>query len=74
LLGANMSIAEVLPTVRSLSRADRLRLIQIVAQELAEDEASLIEPNREYPIWSPYDAHDAAATLLRILGEEKSTP
>ncbi len=29
-----MSLAEVLPEVRSLSRLDKIRLIQIIAQEL----------------------------------------
>jgi hypothetical protein len=67
-----MSIIDLLPTVRALSRLDRLRLIQIVVQELATDEAaSLIEPNREYPVWSPYEADKAAAVMLQLLDVEK---
>jgi hypothetical protein len=70
-----MSIADVLPTVRSLTRADQLRLIQMVAQELAENEpASLVEPNQVYPVWSPHDSFEAAATLLRVLDQEKRSP
>src|SRR5580700_2965432 len=34
-----MSLIEILPDVQSLPRADKLRLIQILAQELAEAEA-----------------------------------
>ncbi len=66
-----MSLADVLPQVHSLSRTDKLRLIQLVAQELAEAEATLIEPNRSYPVWSPDRAFDAAATLMRVLDAEK---
>jgi hypothetical protein len=70
-----MSIADVLPNARSLSRADRLRLIQILAGELAQDEpASGVEANGEYPVWSPHDSYEAAATLLRVLDETKSSP
>ena len=66
-----MSLAEVLPQVQMLSRLDRFRLIQFLAQELERDEGGLIEPGRSYPVWSPYDAHDAAATLLQVLEQEK---
>jgi len=49
-----------------------MQLIQILVGDLAADETR-IEPNREYPIRSPFDAHDAAATMLRVL-EETKTP
>ena len=48
-----MSLAEVLPDVQSLSRLDKIRLIQIVAQDLEQDESGLIEAGRSYPVWSP---------------------
>ncbi|HVX64691.1 MAG TPA: hypothetical protein VHC19_28990 [Pirellulales bacterium] len=67
-----MSLAEVLPEVRSLSRLDKIRLIQIIAQELERDAGSLIEPNRIYPIQSPDQAFAAAAELLRALEEKKN--
>lgn len=62
-----MSLVEVLPEVRSLSRLDKIRLIQIIAQDLECDPACLIEPDRSYPIESPDQAFAAAATLLRAL-------
>jgi hypothetical protein len=66
-----MSLAEMLPEVQSLSRLDKIRLIQFLAQELERDEGSLIEPGRSYPIWSPDRAFTAAAALLEALEEEK---
>lgn len=69
-----MSLAEVLPEVRSLSRLDKIRLIQFLAQELERDAAGLIEPGRSYPISSPDRAFTAASALLRALEEDKGQP
>jgi hypothetical protein len=60
-----MSLTEVLPEVQSLSRIDKIRLIQFLAQELERDESGLIEPGRSYPIWSPDRAFSAAAPSCR---------
>jgi hypothetical protein len=62
-----MSLTEMLPEVRSLSRLDKIRLIQFLAHELEQDESSLIEPGRSYPVWSPDRAFTAAAALLQAL-------
>ncbi len=69
-----MSLAEVLPDVQSLSRLDKIRLIQFLAQELERDEGALIEAGRSYPVWSPDRAFTAAATLLEALQTEKGQP
>ena len=66
-----MSLAEVLPEVQSLSRLDKVRLIQILARELEENESGLIESGRSYPISSPDCAFTAAAALLQALEEDK---
>lgn len=68
-----MLLAEVLPEVRTLSRLDKIRLIQLLAQEL-EREGGLIEPGRSYPVWSPDRAFTAAAALLQALAEDKGQP
>ncbi len=66
-----MSLVEILPDIHSLSRADKLRLIQFLAQELAEAESppSLVS-SKEYPVWSPNEAFEAAETLLQTLRAE----
>lgn len=66
-----MSLTEVLPDVQALSRLDKIRLIQFLAQELEGDESGLIEPGRSYPVWSPDRAFTAAAALLQALEEDK---
>jgi hypothetical protein len=62
-----MSLTEVFPDVQALSRADKLRLIEMLAHELSRDEADLIAPGRSYPVWSPESAFPAAAALMHAL-------
>jgi hypothetical protein len=70
-----MSLAEVMPSVFSLSRSDKLRLIQLLAVDLAEAEVPpTIVAGQSYPLWSPEQAFDAAAVLLRALDAERSGP
>lgn len=66
-----MTLAELLPDVQTLSREDKLRLMQMLVQELARDQAAGIEPGRSYPVWSPDQAFPAAATLMQALEHEK---
>ncbi|WP_437956044.1 hypothetical protein WME76_31905 [Sorangium sp. So ce119] len=67
-----MSLAEILPDVQSLSRVDKLRLIQLLAQELAEveDDVGLVG-GQSYPVWSPDQAFAAADTLLQALSADR---
>ncbi|MDD1464678.1 hypothetical protein MEO43_05000 [Dolichospermum sp. ST_sed5] len=39
--------------------------------ELAQEETNLIKPDQSYPVWSPYDAFDAANSMLEVLESEK---
>jgi len=63
-----MSLAEVLPSVRMLSGVEKLRLIQLLADELASGQAvPQLEAGKTYAVWSPHDAYQAAEVLLQML-------
>jgi len=63
-----MALAELLPSVQDLSRVEKLRLLQVLAAELAcSEEASPLQAGQTYPVWSPHDAYAAAETLLSLL-------
>ena len=63
-----MSLVEILPDIQALPRADKLRLIQFLAQALVEaEDPPVLVAGKEYPVWSPYDAFAAAGTLLEVL-------
>jgi hypothetical protein len=67
-----MTLNEVLSDLHALPRADKLRLIQLMAADVArEDAVGLPEAEKAYPVWSPYDAFEGATTLLRVLREEQ---
>jgi len=65
-----MTVSELFPQLRELSRADKLKVMQFLISEMAkEEETQLLEPGKSYPVWSPYDAHEAANTLTQLLEE-----
>lgn len=37
-----------------------------------EDEAPPLDTGRDYPVWSPFDAHEAAVMLEKLLQQEKT--
>ena len=66
-----MSISEVLPELKRLNRYEKMRVVQILIDEIAAEEAAFFEPGGEYEVWSPYESFEAAETLSRMLEEEK---
>ena len=64
-----MSLIEVLPEVQSLSRTDKIRLIQVLVLDLERDDGVLIEAG--LPCLVPDKAFTAAAAaLLQVLAED----
>ncbi len=64
-----MVLSEVLNVARALPRQEQLRLIQELAAGLLRDEGrdGDIVAGREYAVWSPDAAYDAAAALMRAV-------
>lgn len=63
-----MSVAELLPTLKQLDRAEKVLVMDFLAQELAlTGDEFPFQLNSEYEIWSPYDASEAATTLEKLL-------
>jgi hypothetical protein len=67
-----MVSSELISTLRGLSRADKFHVMQILISELAQQETDLIKPNQSYSVWSPYDAVEAADTMLKVLQAAKT--
>lgn len=63
-----MSLTELFPAVKMLPKADKLRLMQFLVIDLAQEEGvPLLAADAEYPVWTPLNAFDAADTLLQML-------
>ena len=54
--------------LRQLNRVEKLRVIQMLVNQIAEEE---ILTGTEYEVWSPYDAPGAAAILTEMLEEDR---
>lgn len=67
-----MVSTELVEQLLRLNRVDKLKFIQILAAELANEEANLLKPGASYDVWSPYDAVDAANIMLEPLNAETS--
>ena len=65
-----MSLNELTPILLDLDRADKLRVLQFLIQELAKEENALLAAEF-YPIWSPYNSFQAANVLLASLKKEQ---
>lgn len=63
-----MTYIEVLPTLRTLNRKDKIRAIQFLATEIAHDEGVYFE-NRVHEFVSQTDAYSASRELEKLLRE-----
>ncbi len=63
-----MALSELLPVLQGLSRADKLHVIQVLAMDVAREEnGEEIVAGQCYPLWSPCESFEGAATLLAML-------
>jgi hypothetical protein len=66
-----MSITEIIPAVRALSRGEKFQLAQMLLEDLAREELpALFKEGQIYPIYTPEYAPAAAAQLAKALTEE----
>lgn len=62
---------ELLEELQKLNRTDKLRVIQLLADDLASEEDTYFTPGATYEILTPYGNEAAAETLLKMLGESQ---
>jgi hypothetical protein len=65
-----MSYDELVPQIALLPRQDKLRLLQVIASDLAHEEGLKLVPGETYPVWSPFDAEQASESLLQLLHQD----
>jgi hypothetical protein len=73
--GFPMSFTELLPLVGTLPRSEKFRLVQVLIDQLAKEEApQLFCEGHTYPIWTPDYAPNAASQLAQALEEARKDP
>lgn len=72
-IGMSMSLAEMLPEIRGLSAADKLRLIRLLAEQVdVEGDVAPLEHGRTYIVSTPAFEPGTGAILQEEL--EKASP
>ena len=66
-----MSATDLMPSIHALPRREKFWIVQELLADLAHEEPF---SESEYPIWSPYEAHSAAASLIQLLEQDKAQP
>jgi hypothetical protein len=66
-----MSLAELIPLVNSLSQSDKLSLFKLLVAQIPDAELQVIFSASEYPVWSPYDATEAANILMQMIRDDR---
>jgi hypothetical protein len=67
-----MATAELLPMLKSLSRADKLKIMQFLIAELAQEEEPTLQAGATYSLLSPIDSHEAAHKLSQLLESDRT--
>ena len=63
-----MSLADLMPALQKLPRDDKLDVIRLLVSDLTRQEGiDLLQSGASYPIWTPFDAFDAAKSLQQLL-------
>lgn len=66
-----MSLVEILPDVHSLSRDDKLQLVQVLVKDLEQETCDLIKAGATYYVPGLDQEFKAAAVMLEALEEYK---
>lgn len=69
-----MLVTDLLPILRGLSRADKLRLMQFLVAELAKEEGvTPLEKDVNFSSVTLYNSFEAAHQLAKLLEEHQKT-
>jgi hypothetical protein len=66
-----MSLTEIIPLVNNLSQPDKLSLFKLLAAQVPDAQLQAIFSASEYPVWSPYDATEAANILMQMIRDDQ---
>jgi hypothetical protein len=66
-----MSLAELMPALEHLGREDKLEVIRLLVSDLTRQHGiDWLESGASYPIWTPFEAYDAARSLQQLLDQD----
>ncbi len=66
-----MTVTKLLPTLKALNHKEKIRAIQFLANEVAEEEDVVFVENQEHEFISQTDSFEASRVLQKLLDERK---
>jgi hypothetical protein len=66
-----MTVTELFLNLKKLPRPDKLKVMQFLVSELAQEEEPSLLPGATYSIWSLLNSHEAAQKLAQLLESEQ---
>ncbi|MBW4692973.1 MAG: hypothetical protein KME27_14560 [Lyngbya sp. HA4199-MV5] len=69
-----MTTADLFPTLKNLSCADKLQVMQFLIAELANEEDPNLQAGATYSLWLPLNSHEAAHKLGKLLEADSTVP
>ena len=70
-----MSLAELVPALKSLARDEKLEVIRFLVSDLMRQQGiDWLQSGASYPVWTPFDAFEAARSLQQLLDEDGFQP
>lgn len=69
-----MTATDLFSTLKNLPRADKLKVMQFLITELANEEEPTLQAGATYSLWSPLNSHEAAHQLSQLLESERTSP
>lgn len=69
-----MTTVDLFPMLKSLSRSDKLKVMQFLIAELAREEEPTLQVGATYSLWSPLNSHEASHKLSQLLESDRTTP
>ena len=66
-----MNLTNIYPELQKLFRTDKLKVMQFLVTELAQEEEIQLQHDATYSIVTPLNSHEAAQKLGVLLGEDR---
>ncbi|TBR59256.1 hypothetical protein B4U84_15655 [Westiellopsis prolifica IICB1] len=68
-----MATVDLFPMLKSLPRAEKLKVMQFLIAELAKEEEPTLQAGATYSLWSPLNSHESAHKLSQLLKSDQTT-
>jgi hypothetical protein len=69
---SSIDFTEISSAVESWTSSDKLRLIRVLVDSLEKDGVQHPRMEATYPIWSPIEAHEAAAVMMQFIESQRA--